>query len=124
MKTCHVTIAAAVLLSLPAFAFADNDAVRRDSTTIHRDDTSTIRRSEQGEINANDPSSSHRALGRERAEERHEMKNDQENMSGMGGTKGEEEHHTLKRDTERLQDKGGRLERRMDTERHESNTER
>ncbi len=122
MKTYHVTIAAALLLSLPAFAFADNDTVRRDSTTIHRDDASTIRRSEQGEVNANDPSSSHRALGRERAEERHEMKEQREN--GMGGTNGEEEHHTLKRDTKRLQDEGGRMERRMETERHDSSTER
>ncbi len=122
MRTCHLTIAAALLLSLPAFAFADNDAVRRDSTTMHREGASTIHRSEQGEVNANDPSSSHRALGRERAEERHEMKDQREN--GMGGTKGEEEHHTLKRDTRRLRDEGGKMERRMDTERHESSTER
>ena len=123
MKTCYVTIAAAaLLLSLPAFA-DDNGGRTRDSTIIHRDEMTRMHRNEQGDVNANDPSSSHRALGRERAEERHDMK-DHDTLRGAGGTSGEEEHHTLRRDTKRLRDEGGTLKRRMETERHEGSTER
>jgi hypothetical protein len=121
MKAYSITLAAALLLSLPAFA--DDDAARtRQSTTIHKEDANVMhKRSEQGERNANDPSSPHRALGRERAEERHEMQEHRE-MRGTGGTGGEEEHRTIRRESKRSVDKDDNMKHRMETERHEKTT--
>ena len=121
MKAYSVTIAAALLLSLPAFA--DDDAARaRSPTTIHRDDANVMHRSEQGERNANDPSSPHRALGRERAEERHEM-NEHREMQGRGGTSGSEEHRTIRRKREgSIMDKDDDARHRFEMERHEKSS--
>ena len=116
MKAYSITIAAALLLSLPAFA--ENDDARHDqSTTIHKEDSKTLHRSEKGERNANNPGSPHREMGRERAEERHEM-NEHREMRGKGGTRGEEEHRTIRREHKGDMDKDD-VNRRSEMERHE-----
>lgn len=71
---------------------ADNaTTTTKERTTVQKEPGQTTvqrstKRSTQGEVNANDPSSPNRATGTERAEERHEMQKERK-TSKSGSTK-------------------------------------
>ncbi len=95
MRTLALLIGGFMISASAMAVDATSGTTTKERTTVQKES----KRSTQGDINANDPSSPHRATGKDRAEQRHEMHEERTTQSGKTKEKTKSSSTTTERST-------------------------